>query len=866
MRKLDQFWKLAGLVSACNLAIAAWADTEIPDSIEEVHVIGQRAMAESALLMQRGSDVIESAITRDAIGQFPDQNVAEAVRRLAGVNVLDDQGEGRFIAVRGLDPSLNAASLNGTRLPAPESDTRSVALDVIPSELVESIEVKKTLTPDMDADTIGASIRINTTSAFNRKQPFLSLKAENSYNDLNEKNSPKASIDFVYPINERFGVSGGASYNKRKTSTDNTEMDGWSKTDSGIVFADELQYRDYDVERKRAGGSLSFDFQPSDSTKLSLKALYSLFDDTEKRARLTFDLSEEPSSGDANTASFISDDGRIRVIRDLKDRFESQKIRSYEFGGETAAGYWNFDYKVAFSKAEEHEYRTQDPTRFREDFKSPGELAVTFDYSNLHTTTYDITTGKAAFLDPSGYSFNKIDETDGLTQDKELAYQFDAARDITTSNSDIQIKFGAKLRQRDKFYDVAANDLDDFSGSYTLADVLGTQSYDLALIEPLPDLGRVRNFFGSNAASFEVNALDSAVDSNADNYEIDEDITAGYLMGRWDTGLLTVIGGVRMERTSDSLDGNLLELVEEGGIHNGMVLTDDTLFITPNHFSNDYTDWLPSISLKYAANDDVVVRAGVFKSVVRPNFSDMAPRFSVEEADDGEREGEFGNPQLDPYRAWNLDVSTEWYFDNGSVIQGGAFYKRIDDFIVSQNFEATDAPYLGTYNGISFDEAAIPLNGDEATVKGLEFNYQQTLTFLQAPFDGILLGFNYTWTDTEGKINGRTIPLPAASEHNYNALLGYESGPISLRLTAAYRDDYLDELGGSAEKDRYVKDHLQWDFSASYRVLSQVRLYAQLVNINDEPYIAYQRGPGRDRLLQYETYSWTGKFGVTATF
>src|SRR3546814_2449819 len=111
-------------------------------------------------------------------------------------------------------------SINGSRVPAPESDVRSVALDVIPSELIESIEIKKSLTPDMDADTIGASIEINTTSAFDRKKPFVSVTAEGSYNDLTEKLSPKGSVDFATRLGEDFGVAGGISYYRRKFATE----------------------------------------------------------------------------------------------------------------------------------------------------------------------------------------------------------------------------------------------------------------------------------------------------------------------------------------------------------------------------------------------------------------------------------------------------------------------------------------------------------------------------------------------------------------------------------------------------------------------------------------------------------------------
>lgn len=230
------------------------ADIRIGSNVDaSIIVVGQVANQASALSRQRAADGVESVLTRDAIGQFPDQNVAESLRRLPGVNIMNDQGEGRFVSVRGLDPELNAASVNGARLPAPESDVRSVALDVVPSELIESIEVKKSLTPDMDADTIGASIEINTTSAFDRKKDLYSVKLEGSYNDYADAVTPKGSVDFATRLSDNFGISGGFSYYKRKFETDNIEAADWTTSDDGIAYAETLEYRDYDVQRKRPG-------------------------------------------------------------------------------------------------------------------------------------------------------------------------------------------------------------------------------------------------------------------------------------------------------------------------------------------------------------------------------------------------------------------------------------------------------------------------------------------------------------------------------------------------------------------------------------------------------------------------------------
>ena len=828
--------------------VSADADGDV-QTLDTVVVVGQRAMMESAVNMQRSSDTVESVLTRDKIGQFPDQNVAESIRRLPGINILDDQGEGRFVSVRGLDPTLNASSVNGVRLPAPEADTRAVALDVLPSELIQSIQVKKTLTPDMDADTIGASIEIDTTKGFDRQDPYFSATVEGSYNDLNGKTSPKGSLDFSLPVSDTFGISGGLSYYDRKTSTDNQEISDWSETDDGIVYAEEVEYRDYDVERERVGASLSFDWKPTDATTLYARAIYSTFDDTEKRQRLIFQMSEEPYAGDDNTASFQSDDGRIRVRRDLKDRFEGQKIQSYQVGGETEAGNWNLDYKVAYSEAEEHEYKTQDPTRFQQDFKADGQLAVMFDYSNLETTTYDILTGEAGFLDPAGYEFTDLENVDGLSTDKEWSAKFDAARTIPMDTGELELKTGVKARLRQKDYALTLDVYDELDG-YTLADVAGGQTYDLEDLGPLPDRSLVRAYNNAHASEFVLNQYDTDYESNAADYAVDEDIYAAYVQGKITTEKTTMVAGVRVEHTADDLAGN--SIGDDG----------DVITVTPVSFSNDYTDVLPSLNMRYDASDNLVLRGAYSRSVVRPGIGKIAPRFYLNEDD----EGEFGNPDLDPYRADNFDLSAEYYFAEGGVIQVGYFYKDIKDFIVDQYFSDP-----GVYRGISYEEAQIPINGTSASVNGLEFNYQQALDFMPGLLDGVLVGFNYTYTDSEGEVpledgGTRTIPLPSSAKNTYNAMIGYDKAGLELRLTAAYRDEYLDELGDEPETDRYVKDHLQVDFSAKYRINDHFQIYGDFVNLNDEPYVAYQKGPGRDRLLQFETYSYTAKFGVRYTY
>jgi len=829
-------------------------------------VIGQAANLASSLSRQRAADGVESVLTRDGIGQFPDQNVAESLRRLPGVNILNDQGEGRFVSVRGLDPELNAASINGTRIPAPESDVRSVALDVVAAELIESIEVKKSLTPDMDADTLGASIEINTTSAFDRKKDLLSVKLEGSYNNYADALTPKGSLDFSTRVSDNFGIAGGISYYKRKFETDNIEGADWAISDDGIAYAQELQYRDYDVERERFGASLSLDFRAGDSTKLYARGIYNKFSDHEYRGDVILIMDEPPvaAKSSATSAFFTDADGRIEVRRRMKDRAEEQRIKSITVGGETETGPWKLTYSGSWSEATERENASVDPTRFRARFDGDG-VDVNFDYGDPRRPIFTVSGDTDLFNDPSEYGFNELELTaPSDSKDTEWSARADLAREFALSNGTFTVQAGVKSRWREKSYNLDALVFDGYDGDYTLADVVGGQTYRIQNLGPLPSQLAPTKFFNDNRANFELNQVDTDINSNSSDYSVDEDVLAGYLLGRWETDQVRVIGGLRMERTRNDIRAKLTQLFLEDDVYEGVTLTEDTVIVTPNQFKRSYTDWLPSLTIRYEPANDLVLRLAGYKSLVRPKLSNLAPRFDVNE--DGE--ATFGNPNLKPYRAWNIDASAEWYFGKNSALSAGVFWKSVNNFIVEQRITTP-----GNIYGVAYDELTTYINGDKGKIKGLELSYNQSFSFLPSPFDGLLLNANYTYTDAQGTVfnkgdiaDPRPIPLMSSAKHTFNVALGYEKGPLSLRAAGTYRDKYLDELGSTADQDRYVDQHFQLDLSAKLRVTKGVRLFAEWVNVTDAPYFAYQNFEGAKRILQYEKYSWTAKFGVSASF
>ena len=834
-------------------------DFVLGDAGSDILVLGQRANLASALSRKRAADGVSDVLTRDSIGQFPDQNVAESLRRLPGINVLNDQGEGRFVTVRGLDPNLNATSLNGVRVPAPGIDERGVALDVVSSEIIESIEVKKSLTPDMDADTIGASIEIKTTSAFDRKKDLYVAKLGGSYNDYSGALTPDVGFDFATKLSDNFGVTGGLSYYKREFESDNVEGSDWQE-DGGLIYAEEIQYRDYDVERERISATLGLDARVGEHTELYLKGVYSEFSDQEFRRDVIFKLEDANVSGSGTNVVFDDADTEIEIRRRVKDRLEVSRIRTVAFGGESRFGALTADYAVSWAKSSETKDGSVDPTRFDGNFEDSG-LVIGFDYANPRIPLYSVTGNNAGFRDPSNYGLDEVEFTAGsLGEDEEFAARLDLGHEIYSDAGTLTIKGGVKARWREKFF---AGTVEFYENdNYTLADVLGApQTYRLTDISPLPGFTEATDFFNANRGDFELAEIDSAIASNVEDYTVEEDIFASYLMGRWESSNLLVIGGVRYERTDNRMRGNVVTLIEDGD--------DEFVTVTPREIERDYDHWLPSLNIRYAAQPDLIMRLAGYRSLVRPNIAQLAPRFEINE----DEEAVIGNPDLVPYEAWNFDATVEYYMSNNGAITAGVFYKEIDNFIVPVVVEEP-----GSFQGIDFQEAETNINGRTAEIFGVELGFSQQLDFLPGFLSGFLVQANYTYTDAKGLIPDgelgaitdeptfRQISLPSASRHTFNGVLGYEKGPLSLRLAGTYRDKYLDETDSDAESDRIVDSLFQLDFSGRYSINKNLQVYFEWVNINDAEFFAFNQQGGRQNVLQFEKYNWTMKGGVRLTF
>lgn len=794
--------------------------------MEELIVVGQIAAIGSALNRQRASDAIVSIVSSDAIGQFPDSNVSEALQRVPGVSIERDQGEGRYVRVRGLGPDFNAVTINGMNVPSPDADRRAVALDVIPSDLLESLEVSKTVTPDQDANSLGGAIEVKSLSAFDRDELFFKVSAENSHNDFVEENSPKLSFTTsnIFSVGDEadnLGVALSVSWFKRKFGSDNVETGGKWKFDDDEALLQELEQRDYTIERERLGVGFNVDYRIADNTSLYLRTLYSEYTDEETRLANVAVFEDEDNDVDGIA---VTETGTItEAVRELKNREETQEITTISFGGETLFEQWRVHYDLGFSEASEDEPYHIDGTKFEYDGDD-------LDAAMVSGSRKPILNVNNAFYDASQYFLDEIEMAESYTKDTTTNFKLDLTRDFDLADMPSSLKFGVKISQREKEAgeDVTLFERDDEALSNHTG---GEVEYSLGRFGPSIQVGSVLGLLSQSDS--EVDVEKTAIGDT----RIDEDITAAYAMWRSDIGDLRIIAGVRYEETEQSSSGQLY--------------SDDDESITATRFENDDTQVLPALHLRYQLSDQQIVRFAWTNTLARPSFEQINPGVVLE--DD---EAEAGNPGLKALEAANLDVSYEYYFGRSGLASVGVFYKDIDNFIYQREL---DGRVIGMSSDITVDTFS---NGDSAELLGIELALSGQVNALP----GFMYNVNATFTDSEATLlheeGRRDINLPNQSDATFNASIGYENEWISTRLAAVYKSKYLLEVGelDSDEEDIWEDNHMQIDFTANVYVTEQMQVYFKAININDEAYYTFQRSSAYN--TQYEEYGRTFVLGV----
>lgn len=789
---------------------------------ENVDVDAEGSVIEAqarALNQQRTAANITNVVSADQIGRFPDPNAAEATQRIPGVTIQRDQGEGRYVQIRGTDPRLNSMTINGERIPSPEGDVRQVALDVIPADLLQAIEVSKALTPDMDADAIGGAVNLvlKAAPAGRRLQASLAGGFNDHANSFGQLNGGlTASQRFA---DGKLGLLVSANGSDVNRGSENFEV----VYDEGDL--DELQVRHYRIERKRYGVNVAADYKASENTLFNLSGVYNYYSDQEFRRRLR---------------NRVADD---RIARDLKDRFVSQTIGNVSLGARHFLGGKELDYKLTWSRADEDRPDEQNSSfvQRRVEF-DPNVSPTTIDPDNIQANPQNESL--------SAFVLEDVELASNVTADRDLVGAVNlrlplAARPGFTGS----IKIGGKYRDKRKSRDNTVSDLD--VESIRLDSVLGFQPPSVldGRYTPgaFPDPGRLRALPAGWDA--ELNHEEEAGD-----YAAKEAVAAGYGMADLYFGSrLRLLAGARYERTSLDYTGYEVLFDEEG----------DFASINPLNQTNSYGQFLPMAHLRFGIDERTNLRAAVTRTLSRPNYYDLAP-YNLIITEDSEILR--GNPDLLPTTAWNVDLMAERYFQSVGVASVGVFYKRLSNYIFPFQFDELR-------NGEEF-RVIQSQNGEQASVRGVETALQRQLRFLPSPLDGLGVYLNYTFTDSEATFPERSAAstLPGQARHVGNVSLSYEKGGFigraSVNFHGSYVDivvgDQVDSAGNRINQDRFYDSHRQIDLTASQAVTPRIRLFVEALNLTNEPLRYYVGTP--DRPDQEEYYSWWATFGVKLNF
>jgi TonB-dependent receptor len=804
---------------------------------QSVTISGQRASMRKALELQEKADNIVSVISSDDIGALPDKNAAEALARLPGVSVQRDQGEGRYITVRGLGPDLNAITINGALVPSPEASRRAVALDVLPSGIIRTLEVIKTLRPDMDANSLGATVEVKALTGFDLPQQVMSMNAGVSYDENIKKTSPNLGLLFADRwLDGRFGIALGLSAEKRNFGSDNLETGGaWS---NGKLAGFEM--RDYLPVRERQAFALNLDWRPSSDSSYFMRSFLSKFSDDEVRDRLTV----SNVSGGALTEGVPA---TARLERRLRQRKYTQEISSVLFGTEQMIQGWKLEANMAQSTASDDTPDALNDARFR---GTANFSDISFTQTNLPKLSAPVSA-----YDPSKFALNALTFQTRFSDDKEQHARIDLGKTFSFGSWDSKLKFGVKRSQRNK-----KNDTDQFaySSSASAANYWGAGATSMsAFVNGELDykLGRIGLALDpvalrARVASANRNAARSATESAINDFSIDENIDAAYLQNGFHFDDLSLLVGTRLERTKFDAFGNKIV----AGVS------------APTQNERSYSNWLPTLQGRYDLDPKTSLRAAWTNAVVRANFSQLAPGINLI----SNTEAQIGNPLLNAMKASNLDLGIERRLQDDGSVSAYLFHKDIKNFTYTTNLAGT-TPWTNYTSAISY------ANGDKATVRGIELGYSQSLRMLPAPFNHLIFSANLSLSQSDANIGRfdkttnsyktRSIKLPGQSDRVGNLMLGYEDGPISTRLALNYKSPYLLELGSdilAADQDRMVDTQKQIDFSIAYQINRRYQLVFEANNLNNEIYYVYQGAKALN--AQYEQYGRTYKASLKINF
>lgn len=791
-----------------------------------------RQSQQAAIEAKRTADNFIDVASADSVGRFPDENTAAALARLPGVAVQRDQGQARYIQVRGAPNRWTSVSIDGIPQTGVDEggDSRAYRFDAVPAVLLSQLVVNKSLTPDLTAEAITANVDLRTYSPLSDMGLNISGDVGYGFMDLGEGEQRQASLRLSWS-NDTVGFAVGASHYRRDQVTDNREA-GYDE--NGPT---DIDVRNYQLERSNNGLFAVLEANASENLKLYLRGIYTEFTDKERRNAYQFEL-EDAESG---TRGLLSGD---LVGVPITGAFNEGRYVNENYIGTTGFDYdsqggWGFGGALSFTKTK----NTTDLPLVQGATTGLASPSLTYDRSGdprFSVVTLYETVDEGSGNLSRGSALSGFDQTSLSWQRSILIPILQATEsDAYTGKLDgwhefdnLTMKAGALVSKRK----IVGNNIG--TGGIVRLGPLGFNFTQYVTDRPWDTqfpLGVGFNYVDNEALNDDLqDVLDRERIDMGDFvlptafYDQDETIVAGYLMGQFDLDRLFITAGARLESYKVDNRGTTLA---------GAVAT-------PVSVSQDHFDVFPSVNARFNVTDDLLFRLSGQRGVSRPAYA--AIRVGASISDTGERIGG-GNPQLEPEYTWGADSSLEYYFASNGILSIGAFYRWVDNVLYqSQQVVGSDI-----YNSDGIDRSAYLLsstfNGSNGKLYGVEFNVEHQFDFLPGALAGFgvqgnltLLGGQFDALQPNGTV--AKADFQGLSDTVLNASLFYEYAGLSARVSYQRRSEYLDTIGGLGAGE-FRDGYENLDVTVRYALTDNLTVFADLANLTDETYVAFEGTP-----------------------
>ncbi len=816
---------------------------------------------QKALNQQRNSDNLKQVISADLMGRYPDLNVAESLQRLPGVTIgRNSSGEGATVQLRGTPGNFTNINVNGEQIMGTQEEgARNAQLDVIPINVLSSMEVIKTLMPDQDGDAIAGAINMKTPTATSLR-PRLSVDLGTGYNNLRSNLNAIGNLSWGQRFlandqnpNGRLGVMVTGSYFKTRNGYDEIRAQVWEKNDYGkgeIFFPTDVRLLYVENERTRTGTSATIDYNFNANTNIVANFMYSNhFNELTRYRKRTRMQTARNTLTDEGT--YVNSRGRS--YNEIKAATEDNSNLNFNIQGETAIGKVKLDAGVFMNKSE---FINKSGIYNFITGNIPLEMSdISTDYLEAYGTDWK--------NDASLFTYNTVERDWWTTRGKNFTARLNATVPYSIGGNAALFKVGAKVKNMNNIRfrpdetivttyagDAEQGRLTNFMGPSEVSDDLlnGNTNFGLGV-----DKDKTIGFVDANLGTSLFPINEAATRNSIDTYYYDavERVSSAYLMNRVQFNKLMVLLGVRFEHTDVDYRGNIVETDAEG----------NWTSTSPNRQQNSYLKVLPNLQFKYDLDESSLLRAALTYGYSRPNFVDLVPGRIISILSETVTDG---NPKLQPAFATNVDLMYEKYLSNLGILSAGVFYKKIDKFQYNSvvNLVGNEFENASRYTNWRWFRT---LNGNTANVFGIELNAQANLTFLPGILKGLSILANYTYTHSNADAQFRkNLRLPGQADHTANGSLSFSHKRFTIQGNVNYNSAYTVLLGSDDDTDVVRNPRVQVDANSSYRITEKISVYVEAQNLTQAPQLDYFGV--RERMYQKQFYSFWGRAGVKFRF